>query len=242
MTKKNSPNRAELDFHISHKFKQENKNHIKFLELIESQDTNMVFGSGPAGTNKTFLSVLAGLKLIQNKEYERLIYIRSVVESADRNIGSLPGEIEDKFSPWTIPLMEKMEELIANKSVINRLICKNVIQSMPVNFARGRTFLNSFVIFDEAQNSSLQEIKTVLTRFGEGSKYVVLGDPLQSDINGKSGFFSIKEKFSNPQSEENGIFTINFGEEDIIRSGILKFIVERLEARDGATWQVGERR
>ena len=242
MTKKHTPRTSGPDFYVKNRFKLKTKNHQDFLTLLESESTNMVFGSGPAGTGKTYLAVMAGLKALKNKECDNLVYIRSVVESADRNIGSLPGEIDEKFSPWTIPLMEKMQELISDKIAINKLFTQKKIQCMPVNFARGRTFSDSFVILDEAQNCSTQELKTILTRFGEGSKYVVLGDPDQSDINGKSGYYATKEKFSNKESEKNGIYVINFEKDDIVRSGILKFIVEMLETKVTSTWTVGGER
>ena len=105
---------------------------------------------------------------------------------------------------------------------------KGYIKCIPVNFTRGLTFRESVVIVDEAQNMTKDELTTVLTRFGEDSRYIIVGDSLQSDINGKSGFNKIKEVFNSDECRDKGIFTYNFTDEDVVRSKILKFIVSRL--------------
>ena len=205
-----------------------NDTHNSFVELAKHHDTKMVFVDGPAGTAKTYLATFAGLTLLQRKNVERLVYIRSVVESASQKMGSLPGEVEDKFLPWSMPLIEKLDELAGIPGRMN-LLNSQLIECVPVNFVRGLTFNDSVVIVDEAQNLTRSELVTILTRFGANSKFVVIGDSNQSDINGKSGFGPIYNCFDNKSSEREGIFTFKFTGEDIVRSEILKFIVKKLD-------------
>ena len=205
-----------------------NDTHNSFVELTKHRDTKMVFVDGPAGTAKTYLATYAGLTLLQRNFIERLVYIRSVVESASQKMGSLPGEVEDKFLPWSMPLIEKLDELAGIPGRIN-LLNAQLIECVPVNFVRGLTFNDSIVIVDEAQNLTKSELVTILTRFGANSKFVVIGDSNQSDINGKSRFGPIYNCFNNKSSEREGIFTFKFTGKDIVRSEILKFIVKKLE-------------
>lgn len=230
MANKKITRQSAFDFHIRHEFKTFSENHKNFMKTIRQKETKIVFLSGPAGTNKTFLSVMSGLFLLKEGIFDNIVYVRSVVESAERRIGSLPGEIEEKFFPWTRPLQEKLSELVCDNDA-KSLFSNQKIECIPVNFARGRTFKNSYVILDEMQNCTIQEITTLLTRFGENSRYVVCGDPMQSDINGKSGFYMIKEKFKTARSESFGIHVLDLNEEDIVRSEILKFIVEVLSTK-----------
>ena len=142
-------------------------------------------------------------------------------------MGALPGELEEKFAPWSMPLIDKLEEILSG-GVGNNLMSKGYIKCIPVNFTRGLTFKNSCVIIDEAQNMTTSELTTILTRFGVDSKYVVVGDTYQADIGVKSGFKKICKAFSAPSSDEWGIETFNFTSDDIVRSEVLRFIVDRL--------------
>lgn len=230
MTKKNEPKEPcawDLDFNIRSNF-QLNNVHASFKALCTKHTTRMVFADGPAGTAKTYLAVQCALELLKRRSVESVIYIRSVVESASQKMGSLPGEVDDKFLPWSMPLMEKLDELVGIPSRQN-LMSKNLVECVPVNFVRGLTFHNSVVIVDEAQNLTHNELVTILTRFGENSKFIVVGDTNQSDINGKSGFAPIFKCFDNDESEEQGVFTFKFSDDEIVRSEILKFIVKQLD-------------
>ena len=124
------------------------------------------------------------------QKIEEIIYIRSVVESASKSMGSLPGEVEEKFLPWSLPLLEKLNELL-DKPAINNLMTEGYVKCVPVNYTRGLTFKNACVVIDESQNLTREELTTILTRFGENSKYIVVGDTQQSDIGNKSGFKAI---------------------------------------------------
>lgn len=218
----------EYDFDVTNKFNFTDVQN-DFLNIIQNDNTHAVIVDGPAGSAKTYLAVLAALKLISKRKLESLVYIRSVVESANKSIGSLPGEIEEKFLPWSMPLNDKLEELIS-PTVIKNLLSTNVIKCLPVNFIRGLTFRDSFVIVDEAQNLTLSELTTILTRFGKNSKYVIAGDSLQADIGKLSGFTKILNGFNKDESKEKGIHTYKFTDNEIVRSEILKYIVSVLKS------------
>ena len=161
------------------------------------------------------------------KQINQIVYIRSIVESAHKSIGALPGEIDDKFKPWSLPLIEKMNECVA-PSITSKLMDEGQVKSLPVNFVRGLTFHDSFVIVDEAQNLAKDELVTILTRFGMRSKYIVIGDGMQKDIGKNSGFASVFNAFNDEESANHNIHTMKFGENEIVRSPILKFIVRKL--------------
>ena len=199
-----------------------------FLQTILRKNTQMVFCDGPAGSAKTYIGILAAFKLRSDKQVDNIVYIRSIVESASRSMGALPGEVDEKFAPWSAPLIDKLEELVS-PVVKKNLMQKGFIKCIPVNFTRGLTFRNSVVIVDEAQNMTKDELTTILTRFGKNSKYIVVGDSLQSDINGKSGFKRIVDVFNDDESDEKGIYSFKFTQNEVVRSEILKFIVSRLE-------------
>jgi phosphate starvation-inducible PhoH-like protein len=216
-----------FNFKIQNPF-QLNDVHNSFLELIQYKDTKMIFVDGPAGTGKSYLAVLGALKLLLSRQTEQIIYIRSIVESASRSMGSLPGELHEKFHPWSLPLLEKLDEIVGPK-VSAELLKDEYVKCLPVNFVRGLTFRNSIVIVDESQNLTTGELTTILTRFGDNTRYIIIGDSRQSDINGKSGYKPIVGVFNNAECESNGIHVFHFGENEIVRSAILKLIVKQLD-------------
>ena len=218
----------DLDFKINSDFELLTS-HSSFKNLTTKYATRMVLADGPAGTAKTYLAVMSALELLKKGAMESIIYIRSVVESASQKMGSLPGEVDDKFLPWSMPLVEKLDEIVGVPTRQN-LMQSGAVECIPVNFVRGLTFRNSVVIVDEAQNLTSSELVTILTRFGDNSKYIVVGDRRQSDINGKSGFAPIFKCFDNKPSEEEGIYTFTFTDDDIVRSEILKFIIGQLDS------------
>jgi phosphate starvation-inducible protein PhoH and related proteins len=217
-----------LDFNIRKPFHFRPK-HAEFYNIISDRTTNMALVDGPAGTAKTYIAVYAALEMLREQEdIEKIVYIRSIVESADRSLGSLPGEIDDKFSPYMMPLVEKVTE-ICGPGTCTMLKSKGLIDAIPVNFVRGLTFNKTCVIVDEAQNLTKGELTTIMTRFGRKSKYIICGDCNQSDIR-QSGFKDVFDKFSGNDSETQGIYTIKFGLNDIVRSKILRFICQKLGA------------
>ena len=201
----------------------------KILDCLLDDETKIVFLSGLAGTSKTYMAVYAALHLL-NRDYnnKNIVYIRSLVESASRSLGYLPGMAEEKFQPFMLPLMEKLEEIV-EEHCSKQLMSSEKVAAIPVNFLRGASFKNKIVIVDEFQNVQKSEATTIISRIGDGTKYFIIGDPMQSDINGKRAMNSFIKAFDNTESREKGIFCFQFEKEDIVRSEILKFIMEKIE-------------
>ena len=195
-----------------------------------NKNTKIVFVSGPAGATKTYMAVFSALRHLQKDESLDLLYVRTAIESADKGLGALPGTLEEKFNPYMAPLEDKLDELLPKGSgVKNELIKYGRIQAMPINFLRGASWLNKVVVADESQNFSFKELVTMTTRIGENTKLFVCGDMMQSDIGDKSGFRDMFNLFNDEKSKEKGIHCFKFNENDIFRSEILKYIIEKLK-------------
>lgn len=226
--------RDKLKIHLNiHERSDYTENQKKFVDLICNKQSKMIFGYGPAGTSKTFLAVLSGLKMLSGNDgnagkFSEIIYVRSVVESSDNKLGYLPGNEDDKLGPYIVPLKEKLSEFLPHHQ-IQLLEKENRIVSIPVGFLRGLNWNAKYIICDEAQNLSRKELITLITRVGEFSKLIVIGDPEQSDIGNKSGFMGIIKKFNDDESKNNGIHTFEFTEDDIVRSELVKFIMKKLK-------------
>ncbi len=147
---------------------------------LKSQDIPLVCLTGRAGSGKTFLALMAGLDELSNKNYERIIVTRNM-EPVGRDIGYLPGDLNEKMGPWMSPLMDNFRHHFKDKTYFELMMEKGQIEIAPLTFIRGRTFSNAYIIVDEAQNASIHELKTIITRIGEGSKIVLMGDTDQID-------------------------------------------------------------
>ena len=200
----------------------------EFLKLALDNNTKIIFLSGPAGSSKSFLAVLASLELMNMKKISDILYIRSIVESSDNKMGFLPGDASEKLSPYLEPLLEKLEEML-DTSDINNLQKEKRIEGKPTGYLRGLSWNAKAIIMDEAQNSTYKEITTLLTRIGHFSKLFICGDPMQSDINGKSGFEKMCNVFNDDESKIQGVHTFYLTEADIVRSEIVRYIVKKLE-------------
>jgi phosphate starvation-inducible PhoH-like protein len=200
----------------------------EFLEIALNKETKVVFVSGPAGTSKTFLAVLASLRLLNTKRMSDILYIRSAVESSDSKIGFLPGDGHEKMSPYIQPLIDKLMELLP-KDNIDYLQKEGRLDSIPIGFLRGLNWNAKCIIVDEAQNITEKELITIITRVGEFSKVFILGDPDQCDIGKKSGFVKILDVFDDKESNDNGIHAFKFNEDDVVRSGLVKFIIKKIK-------------
>jgi phosphate starvation-inducible PhoH-like protein len=200
----------------------------QYLEIILDKKTNIVFLNGCSGTSKTFLSLYAGLMAINAKTQSDILYLRSAIESASKSLGALPGDILEKVTPYLSPLHDKLEELLPSNEV-TMLIKENRITGNVVNFIRGSSWNAKFIIVDESQNLNHLELKTIMTRLGKYSKLIILGDPSQSDLNSKSGFMPYFDLFNNDESKEYGIHCLSFTRQDIVRSKILGYILDRIE-------------
>ena len=204
------------------------KNQIDFLKTALDKSSKLLFLAGPAGTAKTYMAVYSALQILINSDLEKnILYVRSIAESAQRNMGSLPGSIDEKFSVFASPFYDKLDEIL-NSTDISFLKEKNLFDCLPVNYIRGANWNDVIVIIDEAQNFSYYELLTALTRIGENSKIIICGDIMQSDIK-NSGFKEIFNIFNDQESIENGVVCKEFTTNDIKRSEIVRFIVYKLE-------------
>jgi predicted ribonuclease YlaK len=208
------------DFKFTEKQKQ-------LIDIILDPDVNVVLIEGPAGTSKSLTSVYAGLTLLKDKRTESVMYVRSVVESATKSMGYLPGTEAEKLHPFKVILDQKVQELVEDAD-LSKLNKSGLLNSMPLNHVRGCSWKNMFIICDETQQMEHKEILTVMSRIGIGSKMILAGDRMQTDVR-KSGFADVFELFSDEESNSKGIVTFKFDESDIVRSEILKFIVSKFK-------------
>lgn len=202
--------------------------HQEIIDRILDKETKIVFVEGPAGTAKTLMGVYAGLHLLNDKKLSDIMYVRSIVESSSKPMGYLKGGIDDKTEPYAMPLNDKLSELISSPD-IRALHDDNRIHVMPIGFVRGASWNAKYILADEAQNLDFKELTTLISRFGQFSKMVIVGDAVQSDINGKSGFMKMFDLFNDEMSRTNGIHCVSLTKDDVVRSGILKYVLGRIE-------------
>lgn len=190
-----------------------NKEQKFALDLLTRDDVQMVTMTGLAGSGKTFLTLMAGLSGLQDKKYDRIVITRSL-QTVGKEIGFLPGDIDDKMSPWLSPILDNFRQAFKDVTYFEAMRQKGQIEVSPLAFIRGRTFNNTFLIVDEAQNSTIHELKTIITRMGENSKIVLLGDIDQIDtpyLDSLSNGLTITiEKFKNERIA--GHITLTKGE------------------------------
>jgi phosphate starvation-inducible PhoH-like protein len=201
-------------------------NQALYLKAIETRE--LVFGIGPAGTGKTYLAVAQALKAVLNRVKRKLILTRPVVEAGE-SLGYLPGDLEQKINPYLRPLYDAMESIISIET-IRKMEENRIIEIAPLAYMRGRTLSDCFVILDEAQNTSKEQMKMFLTRIGEGSKAVVTGDITQIDLPRKesSGLLNVI-RILKPIQELEFVF---FGEQDVVRNPLVRKIVKAYENND----------
>jgi phosphate starvation-inducible PhoH-like protein len=198
-------------------------NQRRYVEAIERND--LVFGIGPAGTGKTYLAVAMGISALLSKRVSRIILTRPAVEAGER-LGFLPGTLQEKVDPYLRPLYDALYDMLEMDKV-EKLLERGVIEIAPIAFMRGRTLNDSFVIVDEAQNSTSEQMKMVLTRQGFNSKMVVNGDVTQIDLplGKRSGLLNAEEVLRGTE----GISFVAFDERDVVRHTLVQKIVKAYE-------------
>lgn len=215
----------EFDFRFKKRPFKFTENQSKLIKLLENESTKIVLMEGPAGTSKSLMSVYCGLMQLKAKKVDSIMYLRSVIESAQKSMGYLPGDVGLKMSFFSAIIDDKLMELIEPQDIPG-LHASKKIETMPLNYIRGCSWRRTFIIADEIQNYNLKEILSTLTRIGDQSIMVLCGDRSQSDIN-NSGFAKVFDLFNNTESQNQGIHTFKFTDEDIVRSEIVKFIVQK---------------
>ncbi len=200
-----------------------NRRQHELLRLLSSHQ--VIFTQGPAGTGKTFLAVAYGLSRLLSGKVSLLLLSRPVVEAGE-SLGFLPGDFGQKISPYMMPLFDAMRYLLKAEQV-RTLEAKGMIEVAPLAYMRGRSLRDAIVILDEAQNATPRQVKMLLTRLGEGSQAILTGDPSQSDLGSvrKSGLYQASRLLSAVE----GIAVQNFRNEDVVRSALVRRIIQAYE-------------
>ena len=195
-------------------------NQKKMIQL--SYQNNLLFVLGPAGTGKTYTAIALASKAFKEKKYKKIILTRPAVEAGE-NLGFLPGDLYDKLSPYMRPLYDALNDIFEEKKLATYLN-NNLIEIVPLAFMRGRTLDNAFIILDEAQNATIEQMKMFLTRMGPSSQFIICGDVSQVDLppNQKSGLIHATKILNNIKN----IGFIKFDEHDVIRHTLVKHIIK----------------
>jgi len=203
--------------------KPRSSNQLEYFNKV--QDNDIVFAIGPAGTGKTYLAVAFAVSALRNKEITKIVLTRPAVEAGE-NLGFLPGDLSEKVDPYLRPLYDALEDMLPFEK-LEGYIEKNVIEVIPLAFMRGRTLNNSFVILDEAQNSTTMQMKMFLTRLGPNSKAIITGDVTQIDLPKKehSGLIQVEEILKNIDD----ISFVYFEKSDVVRHKLVKDIINAYE-------------
>jgi phosphate starvation-inducible PhoH-like protein len=198
-------------------------NQRRYIEAV--QDKDLTFGIGPAGTGKSFLAVALAVQALFSKQVDRIILTRPAVEAGEK-LGFLPGDLQDKVDPYLRPLYDALFDLVDNERV-TKMLEKRIIEIAPLAFMRGRTLNNAFIILDEAQNTTGEQMKMFLTRIGFGSKVVVTGDITQVDLprGQRSGLKEAERVLQDIEEIEFVYFT----DKDVVRHKLVQLIVRAYE-------------
>ncbi|WP_031499096.1 PhoH family protein [Bryobacter aggregatus] len=199
-------------------------NQRRYVEAIEKHD--LTFGIGPAGTGKTYLAVALAVSALLNKQVSRIMLTRPAVEAGER-LGFLPGTLQDKIDPYLRPLYDALYDMVEADKV-EKLLEKNTIEVAPIAFMRGRTLNDAYIIVDESQNCTPDQMKMILTRLGFNSKMVVTGDITQIDLPGgkRSGLVEVTEILKGVE----GVAFIHFDDQDVVRHSLVQRIVRAYES------------
>lgn len=194
-----------------------------YIDAIKNN--KIIFCDGPAGCGKTFIATLLGIAQVYNKDFEKLIISRPLVQS-DLPTGYLPGNIEEKLAPYIRPVIDILEQSITKK-VVDEMVAKKTIDIIPFGYMRGLTFNNSFVILDEVQNCTFEQLVLGLTRLGKRSKMVLCGDLNQSDLfqEKRGGLKYLMDTLK----DINGVGAVYLNNSDIVREPIVQKILDRLD-------------
>ena len=210
------------------KIKAHTLNQIKLVESFDKND--MVFAVGPAGTGKTYTGIAIAVKALKSKTVKRIILTRPAVEAGE-NLGFLPGDLKDKLDPYMQPLYDALKEMIPTEK-LEDYIKRGIIEIAPLAYMRGRTLDNAFVILDEGQNTTHNQMKMFLTRMGKNAKFMITGDPGQIDLP-RSSISGLKEANLILQNID-GIDIVYLDDKDVIRHKVVKKIIDAYKKTEHA--------
>jgi phosphate starvation-inducible PhoH-like protein len=199
-----------------------NANQKLYLSKLYAEHTSIVLAIGPAGTGKTMLAVQYGVKLFQEGKVDKIVVTRPAV-SVDEDLGFLPGDLNEKMAPWTRPIFDVLGEYYQTKEIA-KMLEEGVIEISPLAYMRGRTFKNAYIVADEMQNATVNQMKMLLTRLGEGSKMVVTGDLAQADRLSDNGLIDFCKLLEQKEYLEH-IDIIQFETKDIERHNAVKEVL-----------------
>jgi len=202
--------------------KPKNKHQEQYFDTLKNKERKIIVASGPAGTGKTLFATEFGVKYFLLGVYEKLIFTRPSV-SVDEELGFLPGTLEEKMAPWMRPIYDVLYTFISPKEVQD-LMDEKIIEIAPLGFMRGRTFKNAWIVADEMQNSTISQMKMLLTRLGHNSRLVITGDLEQNDIAGENGMDDFLTKFKGRRS--SSISSFEFDKTDIQREEVVKEVLD----------------
>jgi predicted ribonuclease YlaK len=197
------------------------------IDVILHPEIKVVLIDGVAGTSKSLVSVYCGLTMLKDNSAKKMLYMRSVVESAQKGLGFLKGSLEEKMEVWRHVLDSKCEELIEPVD-LPKVLGSGKLEALPINYIRGASWKDVYVCLDEGQNLDYDAFKLVLSRLGDNSKLIICADSDQCDIK-DSGFKKIYDIFDDDESKNIGNVSFSFTEDDIVRSEICKFIVGKFK-------------
>jgi len=209
-------------------YKPKNANQEKYVKYLNEEDLKIIVSVGPAGTGKTMFACMKAIQLLKSGSLNKIIITRPIVAVEEEELGFLPGNLVKKMDPWTRPIMDIFMEYYP-KSEIDNMIYTNTIEISPLAYMRGRTFKNAFIIADEMQNSTPNQMLMLTTRIGTNSKLVVTGDLKQVDRTvDNNGLYDFIQKIKNYRKfhDDSGIELIEFQKEDIERSEIVKKVID----------------
>lgn len=225
---KKDKSKFSIDIDNSVSYLPKNINQQKYINHLNNNSVNIVVAVGPAGTGKTMFACIRAIELLKNKKLNKIVLTRPIIAVEEEELGFLPGNLVKKMDPWTRPILDIFMEYYS-KMEIENMIYNNIIEISPLAYMRGRTFKNAFIIADEMQNSTPNQMLMLTTRLGINSKLAITGDLKQTDRsidnNGLSDFLKKINTFNKHYNETNEIEIIEFQKEDIERSEIVQKVI-----------------
>ena len=202
-------------------------NQLRYSASIRNPFNNVIIGVGPAGTGKTSIPCAVAVEMLAKKQIKKVLITRPAV-CADENHGFLPGNIDSKMLPYVIPIYDSFNKHGMSHETLRSHLLTKTIEICPLSYIRGRTFSNCFLLADEAQNCTINQMKLLLTRIGENCKTVITGDLDQSDLVGPNGLKDLLDRLDNrfETCDETCIDVIKMGQEDVMRSKVVREILE----------------